>query len=113
MAPGDERPTGERLATAIDLCVERNILRDYLTDRREEVMTIMEVLFDQEIVWDRFISSEKRESRIEGQKEGREVMAALYHKLREENKLDEYDRAMDDLSYYEELLDRYGLNNRS
>ena len=70
--PDDSR---RAVTETIEECIRRGILRDYLERRRNEVMTIMEMLFDQKTVQEmherNIIKEARAEGRIEGIAEGR------------------------------------------
>nr|MCR4710724.1 hypothetical protein [Clostridia bacterium] len=66
--PDDSR---RAVTETIEECIRRGILRDYLERRRNEVMTIMEMLFDQKTVQEMHERSIIKEARAEGIVEGR------------------------------------------
>ncbi|MCD8131772.1 MAG: hypothetical protein LUE16_10965 [Lachnospiraceae bacterium] len=75
--------TREAVAEAIQICRERNILKEYLESRQKEVEDIMFTLFDQEEVLRDFIASERREQAEETTREvtievTREAARAFY-----------------------------------
>ncbi len=53
--------TGYAVANAIQICAERNILKEYLNRQRKEVIDIMFTLFDQDEVLRDYMISERRE----------------------------------------------------
>lgn len=57
------------IETAIDRCIEEDVLREFLIKRRTEVVKIMTL----DYTFDRQISLEREESRAEGFEEGREA----------------------------------------
>lgn len=57
---------GHSIETAIDRCIEENVLREFLIKRRTEVVKIMTL----DYTFDRQITLERRESREEGFTEG-------------------------------------------
>lgn len=54
--------TREAVRETIRICKDRDILREYLTDREKEVENIMDMLFDDEYILDTYIESERREA---------------------------------------------------
>ncbi len=62
-----------RSKTAIEetirICKERGILRDYLEKREARVMSIMDTLFNQDVVFERYVNEEKKEAAKEATKE--------------------------------------------
>ncbi len=57
----------ETAAEIIDICVENNILKDFLSSRKKEVIDMLDILFDQEYVVDAAISEAKREGEARGE----------------------------------------------
>ena len=60
----------ETAAEIIDICVENNILKEFLLSRKKEVIDMLDVLFDQEYVVDAAIAEAKREGEARGKAEG-------------------------------------------
>ena len=52
-------------------CLDRNILTDYLKERKREVVSLMMNLFDEEQIFKDFMVAERREALEEGRAEGR------------------------------------------
>lgn len=61
--------TREAVKETIDECIENNILKDYLVERRKDVMDIMTALFDDDVIQEMYEKSIRRESREEGKYE--------------------------------------------
>ena len=57
--------TKETAEEIVRMCLERNILTEYLEERKGDVMDIMTTLFDQETVLKNMIKREKRETQLE------------------------------------------------
>ncbi len=58
-------PTRKAVEATIDICMNENVLKDYLTERKVEVMDIMTALFDQEEVTRRYVIQERQEAVME------------------------------------------------
>ena len=69
----EDKKNALALKTAIDECIENNILRDFLIERRSEVEKIMRL----DYTFDRQIELEKRDSFEEGLSLGREEGLSL------------------------------------
>ena len=54
--------TSEAVEETIRICRDRNILREYLSERKKEVLTIMKCLFDQEEVMEMYVRDERKEA---------------------------------------------------
>ena len=70
---GYKKVTAEKI---VNECIKKNILSEYLVDRREEVIDIMGILFDQDTVTEFYEEELKREDRQEGRLE--EKMSLLF-----------------------------------
>lgn len=64
---GNKKSTIEKI---IKECIRRNILNEYLIERREEVVDIMGILFDQDMVIRNYEKQLKNEARAEGMQQG-------------------------------------------
>ena len=62
----------EAVSETLRLCMDEDILREYLASREKEVINIMMTLFDNETAMKIFLYNEKEESRAEGMAEGME-----------------------------------------
>ena len=60
--------TSEAVEETIRICRDRNILREYLSERKKEVLTIMKCLFDQEEVMEMYVRDERKEAAREAAK---------------------------------------------
>ena len=61
--------TQKAVTETIRICKDRNVLREYLSDREKEVVTIMMSLFDEEQIMKSFIRSERHEAAQESVRE--------------------------------------------
>lgn len=57
--------TRKAVTETIHICKDRNVLKEFLTSREKEVITIMMTLFDEERIMRNHIKSEKKETAIE------------------------------------------------
>jgi hypothetical protein len=53
----------------IRICIDTNVLKEYLSGREKEVINIMMGLFDQEKAVEQFGNEKKEEGKLEGKKE--------------------------------------------
>ena len=63
--------TVKAIKETIRICKERNILKEYLESRESEVVTIMNALYDQKEILERYVNEERQEAREEGRAEAR------------------------------------------
>ena len=54
--------TQKAVTETIRICIDRNVLREYLAQREKEVVTIMMSLFDEEQIMKSFIKSERHDA---------------------------------------------------
>jgi len=66
--------TEQTVKETIRICKDRNILKEYLTVREKEVLTIMMSLFDDEQIMKSYIKSERHEAAQENARETAERM---------------------------------------
>ena len=64
--------TREAVTETLRICMDKDILREYLIRREKEVIDIMMTLFDNETILQLWLYNEKEESRAEGMAEGME-----------------------------------------
>ena len=62
--------TRKAILETIQICKDKNILKDYLASREKEVIDIMMSLFDQERAMEQYGNDKKEEGRLEGRLEG-------------------------------------------
>lgn len=93
--------TREAVRETIRICKERDILREYLTDREREVENIMDMLFDEEYILDTYIESERREA---AEKAARKTARKLQQKgISTEDIADILDSSVKDVEEWLEL----------
>jgi len=62
--------TLKTIKETIRICIERDILKDYLQQHEKEVITMLECLFDQETVFNNFLNTKIYEAETRGREEG-------------------------------------------
>ncbi len=62
--------TRKAIQEAIRICTDKDILKEYLKQRENEIMNIMTALFDQDEVTRSLVASKARVARLEGKREG-------------------------------------------
>ena len=67
--------TSEAVEETIRICRDRNILREYLSERKKEVLTIMKFLFDQEEVMEMYVRDERNEAAKEATQKATQLAA--------------------------------------
>lgn len=103
ISEGYDRQTA--LNTAIDYCIDHDILADFLRKYRAEVLGMLLEKFDVK----KYERSLREEGREEGRLEERERINALFCLLSEQNRIEDFSRAAKDPAYQEELLREFDL----
>ncbi|MBD5542236.1 MAG: hypothetical protein HDR00_13815 [Lachnospiraceae bacterium] len=113
-----EMPLKDAVVKAVDECIEQNILREFLTKQKAEVVKMSIYEFDEEREM-KLIREDEREigreeglekGREEGREEGRvkvERILMLNKILLSDNRIDDLKRAVDDEAYREVLCEEY------
>ena len=106
--------TREAIQETIRICLERGILVPFLRSRREEVIDIMELLFNQEEVWNLERQAIARDARLEGRREGRlegrlEGRQEGRREGRQEGRLEGHQEG---INFYNELIKRLAAVGR-
>ena len=108
-------PTKEAIQETIRICLKRDILAPFLTEKREEVVDIMEMLFSQEEIWEldrQEIAREARqEGRQEGRKEGIDLIGELMRRLEPLGRIGELIAATTDSNKLSALAKEFGLKS--
>ena len=73
--------TREAVLETIRVCRDRNILKDYLESREQEVVNIMMTLFDEEYILKTYIEQEKRDAAEEAERKAKEAAKETARKL--------------------------------
>ena len=73
--------TREAVLETIRVCRDRNILKDYLESRDQEVVNIMMTLFDEEYILKTYIEQEKRDAAEEAERKAKEAAKETARKL--------------------------------
>mgnify|MGYP001851244080 CR=1 FL=1 len=73
--------TREAVLETIRICRDRNILKDYLESREQEVVNIMMTLFDEEYILKTYIEQEKRDAAEEAERKAKEAAKETARKL--------------------------------
>lgn len=62
---------------AIDQCIEENVLKDFLTEHRSEVVKMMQL----DYTFERQLELEREESYTKGREEGQQILADVLMRL--------------------------------
>lgn len=95
----------EALNTAIEYCIDHDILRNFLTKYRAEVLGMLLEKFDKE----KYERTIRKESREEGRSEMRARMNKLTQILLDQNRIEDLRRATEDAVFQEQLFREFDL----
>ena len=96
----------EAVEKAIDECIKKGILAEFLRKNRAEVLGVSIFEYDEE----EHMRLEREESRKEGFEEGEEGISDLYDKLFEFGRSEDVKRAVKDKKYRKKLLEEFHLD---
>lgn len=101
---------------AIAVCLKEGILSKFLTKHRAEVRTMILSEYDEELhLKDTYhcgYEDGKTEGRAEGKAEGETLLAVLAVRLKEDSRLDDLWKALNDAEFRQCLYQEYGLTTR-
>jgi hypothetical protein len=69
--------TDKAITETIRICQDRNVLRNYLENRKREVVTIMKSLFDEDEILDMYVKDKQREAAREAARETARVLIKM------------------------------------
>ena len=97
----DEDELEADINKAIDYCIENDVLKEFLLERRGEVTKVMalDYTFDKQLEMER----------ADAWKEGRVAMSKLINKLLDDGNIEEARRVTEDAEYCERLMKEYGI----
>ena len=97
----DEDDLEADINKAIDYCIENDVLKEFLLERRGEVTKVMalDYTFDKQLEMER----------ADAWKEGRVAMSKLMNKLLDDGNIEEARRVTEDAEYCERLMKEYGI----
>ena len=97
----DEDDLEADINKAIDYCIENDVLKEFLLERRGEVTKVMalDYTFDKQLEMER----------VDAWKEGRVAMSKLMNKLLDDGNIEEARRVTEDAEYCERLMKEYGI----
>ena len=98
----DEDDLEADINKAIDYCIENDVLKEFLLERRGEVTKVMalDYTFDKQLEMER----------VDAWKEGRVAMSKLMNKLLDDGNIEEARRVTEDAEYCERLMKEYNLS---
>ena len=105
---------GFQLELAIELaikdCLQNDILADFLAKHREEAKLMILSEYNEELHKKTLLKEGREEGRREGRKEGRDITLLLFRYLKEANRMDDWNKALSDLEFYDKLLEEFHLD---
>lgn len=90
---------------AIEECIKKGILAEYLKRKGSEVVNMLVAEYD----YDMDIEVQREEAFEEGREEGEHRITELYRKLMTDNRMEDLKKSMNDSKYQKQLLEEYDL----
>lgn len=97
----------ESYKKAIQECIEKGILADYLKRKGSEVVNMLVAEYDYEMD----VEVQKEEAFESGKEQGIDMFGKLVQHLLEEGRTDELKRATEDKEFQRKLMEEYGLGD--
>lgn len=97
----------ESYKKAIQECIEKGILTDYLKRKGREVVNMLVAEYDYEMD----IEVQKEEAFESGKEQGIDMFGKLVQYLLEEGRIGELKRATEDKEFQRKLMEEYGLGD--
>ena len=100
-----------------EYCLLNNILADFVKKHKNEVFTMMDILFNQEyvteiheknLVWESYNDGEVKGEK-KGEKKGENKLGALFRALEEAERKDDAFKAASDTEYRQKLYEEFGI----
>ncbi len=101
-----DAPMAEAVRHAMECCIEKGFLVEFLKAHMEEVFNMCLTEFNET----EYIDLVREEGREEGIERGEDRMVSLFKMLFSEGRLTEIDRVTSDISYRKQLLKEYSLD---
>ena len=97
--------THDAVKKAMDKCISDGVLKDFFTERYDEVMKVVEL----DYTFERRLELQREEAENAGIQKGEELLASLIDKLIEIGKSEDIPKATKDPVYRERLYFEYGI----
>ena len=103
------------MRNAVDECIERNILADFLIKNKAGVIDMYLTEWDEEayrtVLKEESHEDGRLEGIIEGKNEVRKEINELIQRLVQDNRLDDLKQSANDPNYLDQLLGEYGIGS--
>ncbi len=94
---------------AVEECIRENILRDFLMEQKSEVVKMSIYEFDEEREMAIIRADERELGREEGREEEQHRITVLYKCLLKDNRMEDWDKAIEDSTYCGKLYEEYSI----
>ena len=110
---GKEMELKDAVINAVEECIRDNILRDFLMEQKAEVIRMSIYEFDEEKEMAIIRADERElgreEGKVEGRTEGERRITVLYKCLLKDNRMEDWERAIEDNMYCSKLYEEYSI----
>ena len=106
---GKEMELKDAIIKAVEECIRDNILRDFLMEQKAEVVRMSIYEFDEEREMAIIRADERELGREEGREEEKHRITVLYKCLLKDNRMEDWERAIEDNMYCSKLYEEYSI----
>ena len=106
---GKEMELKDAVIKAVEECIRDNILRDFLMEQKAEVVRMSIYEFDEEREMAIIRADERELGREEGREEEKHRITVLYKCLLKDNRMEDWERAIEDNMYCSKLYEEYSI----
>lgn len=105
----EEMELKDAVIKAVEECIRENILRDFLMEQKSEVVKMSIYEFDEEREMAIIRADERELGREEGREEEQHRITVLYKCLLKDNRMEDWDKAIEDSTYCGKLYEEYSI----
>ena len=105
----EETELRDAVIKAVEECIRENILRDFLMEQKSEVVKMSIYEFDEEREMAIIRADERELGREEGREEEQHRITVLYKCLLKDNRMEDWDKAIEDSTYCGKLYEEYSI----
>ncbi len=105
----EEMELKDAVIKAVEECIRENILRDFLMEQKSEVVKMSIYEFDEEREMAIIRADERELGREESREEEQHRITVLYKCLLKDNRMEDWDKAIEDSTYCGKLYEEYSI----
>lgn len=102
-------PLERAVNTAIDTCIQQDVLKDILMQSKSEILEMFLTEYDKKLHMENTYREGQEDGLEQGRVQGQNRVLVLYQLLLRENRLDDLRRASENTQYLEELFREFKI----